>query len=76
MKSVLTRQFGGVTIYSRAPAEGLSKEGDEVTRDDIVIFEVMTPELSSEWWSAYRVRLERTFRQDTIVVRASTVELL
>ena len=76
VRLMLTRHFGGVTIYSRAPAEGLSKEGDEVVRDDVIIFEVMTPELSSKWWGAYRARLEKTFKQDTIVVRASTIEPL
>src|SRR5690606_24272515 len=38
----LTDQFGGVTAFVRAPAEGLWKEEDgAVVRDDIVLFEVM-----------------------------------
>ena len=48
----------------------------EVARDDVVILEVMAPELDRGWWSAYRRRLEGRFRQDAVVIRATRVELL
>jgi Domain of unknown function (DUF4186) len=44
--------------------------------DEIVVFEVMTEALDARWWSNYRLQLERDFRQDEIVVRASAVTLL
>jgi hypothetical protein len=38
--------FGGVTAFLRSPAVGLWKEGnDEVNRDEVVMFEVMTDQL-------------------------------
>ncbi|HEX4610812.1 MAG TPA: hypothetical protein VH092_21660, partial [Urbifossiella sp.] len=38
----LTERFGGLTAYTRAPAEGLWKEDASGTeRDEIVIYEVM-----------------------------------
>jgi len=43
--------------------------------DEIVVFEVMTEALDAGWWN-YRLQLERDFRQDEIVVRASTITLL
>ena len=47
----LTEKFGGLTAHTRAPAEGLWKEGaDEVARDEIVIYEVMAEELDEAWW--------------------------
>ncbi len=72
----LTDRFGGVTAFSRAPAEGVWKEGGEETRDQIVIFEVMADRLDREWWAKFRARLEQQFRQDELLVRVTTVERL
>ena len=73
----LTERFGGLTVYTRAPAEGMWKLNDNhTTRDDIVIFEVMTEALDEGWWRAYRGELERRFRQDVVVVRAQETRLL
>jgi len=44
--------------------------------DEIVVFEVMTKALDAGWWRNYRLQLERDFRQDKIVVHASTITLL
>jgi len=76
VKTLLTRTFGGITMFRRSPAEGLSAEAAGVVRDDIVIFEVMTGELDRQWWKNYRGRLEKQFSQDRIIVRASTIDLL
>ena len=73
----LTDRFGGLTAYTRAPAEGLWKEGaDTTTRDDIVVYEVMADRLDRAWWRDYRAGLEAQFRQDLVVVRAQSVKLL
>jgi len=77
VRDELTVRFGGLTAYSRAPAEGLWKEGDEQPkRDDIVIYEVMTEQLSKRWWKKYRSELEALFKQERIVVRAQQIEVL
>ncbi len=77
VREELTTRFGGLTAYTRAPAEGLSKEGPhETTRDEIVVYEVMTDELDKEWWGAYRETLEERFHQENIVVRASLIQTL
>lgn len=73
----LTERYGGVTAYLRAPAEGLWKEdAGRVSRDDVVIYEVMTGELDRAWWAAYRLALQERFRQEELVVRASAIERL
>ena len=67
----LTQQFGGVTAFVRSPAMGFWKDdGEEITRDDVIMFEVMTDQLDQGWWKSYRQKLEKTFRQDAILVRA------
>lgn len=72
----LAARFGGVTAFRRAPAEGVWAEGGGVSRDEVVIFEVMTDALDREWWAAYRGELERRFRQEKLVVRATAFEEL
>jgi len=69
-RQTLTERFGGLTIYSRAPAAGLWAQDDSVVRDDIVIFEVMAEKLDAEWWAQYRAHLQAVFRQDSLLIRA------
>ena len=73
----LTDRFGGVTAHLRAPAAGAWKDDEGgVERDDVVIVEVMAEELDRAWWDAYRRELESRFRQDQILIRATTCERL
>src|SRR5215208_4341689 len=73
----LTERFGGLTAYTRAPAEGLWKEDAKTTtRDEVVLFEVMAAELDRDWWRNYRDGLEERFRQDQVLIRAQAVEVL
>ena len=76
VRSELTERFGGLTAYTRAPAEGLWGAGDDVKHDDIVVLEVMVPALDRGWWHDYKEQLEELFRQDQIVVRAQAYEAL
>jgi hypothetical protein len=76
VRSELTQRFGGLTAYTRTPAEGLWKTASEVKRDDIVVLEVMTEALDHGGWRDYRRKLEELFRQDQIIVRAQPYEAL
>jgi hypothetical protein len=77
VRDELTERFGGMTAYTRSPASGLwADESGRVHRDEVVSFEVMTETLDREWWRAYREKLERRFRQQEIVVRATRFERL
>lgn len=77
VRNELTDRHGGVTAYLRAPAVGLWQEAPgQVSRDDVVIYEVMTPALDRAQWAAYRAQLEARFRQAELVVRASEIERL
>lgn len=70
VRQELTSRFGGLTLHRNAPAEGLWKDEGTVERDSIVIAEVMADELDRAWWDAYRMKLERRFQQEQIVIRA------
>jgi hypothetical protein len=76
VRETLTRAFGGLTSFTRAPAEGLNKNKGKTERDDIIVLEIMTEHLDRKWWEAYRKTLEKEFSQDEIVIRASTIERL
>lgn len=77
VREEMVRRFGGVTAFTRSPAEGLWEQADGArSRDEIVIFEVMADWLDRTWWTEYRAKLEADFGQDTIVIRARAVELL
>ena len=77
VRAELVERFGGLTAFTRAPAEGLWEDEDgEVERDSIVIFEVVADNLDRGWWSSFRERLEKQFDQDEVLIRASAVERL
>lgn len=77
VRQELTERFGGLTVYTRAPAEGLWKQNDiHTSMDDIVVFEVMASDLDASWWREYRHELEARFRQNVIVIRAHETRLL
>jgi inorganic pyrophosphatase len=77
IKEELTEKFGGLTIYSRAPATGLWKENEDKTvRDEILIFEIMAFGLEQAFWTSYKKKLEKKFRQEEILIRCSTITLI
>lgn len=76
LRDRLTERFGGLTAFTRSPAQGTTREGNKTVRDEIIVFEVLTETLDEFWWTSCRRRLETDFRQDKIIVRASAVTLL
>jgi hypothetical protein len=76
VRDELTTKFGGITAFRSSPAEGIWKEGERVSRDAVIIFEVMAGELERAWWTQYRAGLEARFRQDKLIVRATPIEQL
>ena len=72
----LADRFGGATAFTRAPAQGLWKEGNSISQDRIVIVEVMVDELDRSWWTRFKEELERDLQQEQIVVRCAPCEVL
>ena len=72
----LTRQFGGLTAYARAPAKGLWRKGQSMKRDEIVVYEVMVAKRNATWWQKYRATLEKRFRQEKIIIRSQKISVL
>jgi hypothetical protein len=76
LRSELTERFGGLTAYSRAPAEGVWDDGGQRRRDDIVVYEVMVDAVDRAWWRSLRERRERKFAPEELVIRAQPAERL
>jgi hypothetical protein len=76
LRAELVDRFGGVTAFSRAPAEGLSDDGAAIDRDRLILVEVMAPELDRGWWANYRRTLEARFEQEELMIRAVATERL
>ncbi len=77
VRDELTKRFGGVTAFRLSPAEGLWKEdGGDVSRDRVVMYEVMTEEVERDYWEPYAKELARRFRQQEMMIRAINVEKL
>ena len=71
LRRELTERFGGMTAYTRAPAEGTWEDPSGRThRDDVVIVEVMTETLDRDWWRRYSTELAARFHQEQVAVRA------
>ena len=72
----LSARFGGVTAHLQSPASGIWRDGGEVHADDVVIFEVLVRDWDRGWWTAYRDRLARMFRQKSILILLQQVEMV
>ena len=72
----LSKKFGGITAYNRAPAEGRWETSGKTQHDDVLVIEVMVETLDRPWWRALRTELETTFRQTRVIVRVQAIEVL
>ena len=73
----LAQTFDGVTAYVRSPAKGIWTAPDGHTdHDDVVMVEVVTDRFDQRWWRNYSTALAERFGQDSIHVRALSVQLL
>jgi hypothetical protein len=73
----IVRQFGGITAYTRSPAAGewMSPDGS-VAQDDVVMIEVVADAFDRPWWRDYADLLKERFSQESIHIRATSVEIL
>ena len=77
VEQTLISRFNGFTAYRRAPAKGLWRSpSSEVQEDELVIYEVMAETIDRDWWTEYRTSLERQFKQQKILIRAQSIEML
>ena len=76
-RAELAKRFRGLTAYLRSPAKGLWTAPDGHTeQDDVVMVEVVTDRFDRDWWRTYAAALSERFGQDSIHVRAVSVEML
>lgn len=77
VRKQLIERFGGLTAYTRIPADGFWQKDDERTvRDDLIVYEIMSDHSEVNWWKQYRTTLEKSFLQETIIIRQHEIHLL
>jgi len=77
LRTRLKDQFGGVTFYRNAPAEGLWENAAGTTNyDELMIVEIMVDQANKEWWQQFKQRLEQLFEQEEILIRVIKFEKL
>jgi hypothetical protein len=72
----LLRKFGGYTAFVRAPADGEWLAEGRRYRDDVLEVRVVTAELDRGWWRGFREDLERSLRQEEVLIHATRIERL
>jgi hypothetical protein len=76
VKSELAKKFGGITAYSRSPAEGQWNKRGSTQREEIIVYEVMVYRLVKSWWKEYRKMLEERFKQSRVVIRVQQLTII
>ena len=77
IREELVAKFGGLTAFTQSPAEGLWAPGDKrMQRDEVIMIEVMTEHLDTEWWARYRKTLEKRLKQESVVIRSLAIQAL
>jgi len=73
----LTKTFGGLTIYSRAPATGLWNDGEgNRVKDEMIVYEVLTDIIDESYWKSLKDELQRKLRQEEILILVSDINRL
>ena|SRR5690606_17356467 len=76
-KEELTREYGGVTAFLQAPAQGRWFQDEAgAAEEDVVIFEVMVENLHLGQWQQHRGDLESRFRQKRVLIRHMEIGLI
>jgi hypothetical protein len=72
----LVQRYGGLTAFTQNRAHGLWKDNGRTRQDSIVIFEVLIRRVDRKWWTAYRDRLQKRFRQKELLVRVQDAKII
>ena len=51
IREELVARLGGVTAFSRIPAEGVWSDQGRKVRDEVILVEVMVETLDRAWWN-------------------------
>lgn len=77
LRELLVEKFGGITIYKRSKAIGIW-ENDEGSheKDELLIYEVMVSRGDETFWKELKIKLEKQFEQESILIRSFQLNTL
>jgi inorganic pyrophosphatase len=77
LSTELKENFGGVTVYGRAPVTGQWKQdGEKTITDQLLVYEVLLSNPDKEYWTKLKTQLEEKFRQQELLVLITKVQKL
>jgi hypothetical protein len=76
IKSLLVEKYGGVTAFTRAPAEGVWAHDGKRDHDDVAMIEVMMATFDRRWWAEFKIHLEQKLAQKEILIRSFTIDVI
>lgn len=76
VKQQLTQKFSGLSVYENSPVNGSWKDKAEVKKDSLLVYEVMSDEIDAAFWEKYKTRLQKQFKQESIVIRCLHMNLI
>jgi len=77
VRKKLEEKFGPVTSYSRGPAPSVTDdEGKRLPKPAFIVYEIMAASLDSAYWSKYKTMLVKTFGQENVLIRCTTISVI
>ncbi|WP_134090071.1 inorganic diphosphatase [Olivibacter sp. XZL3] len=77
LRQELTDRFGGVSIYMHSPVSGIwNDEKGRKEKDMLVVYEVMVDRIEVDFWTSYKKKLAKTFKQDELLIRQMEIGVL
>ncbi len=77
VKQKLGKKFDSLSVYLKSPLIGNIKN-DEPTlaKDTVLVYEVISDTVETDYWSQYQQFLQKQFKQDYIVIRCLDMGLI
>ncbi|RDC55742.1 inorganic diphosphatase [Pedobacter chinensis] len=73
LETVLTKKFGGISIFNQTPVSGKWRKNGKTEQDELIVFEVMAATFELNYWKTLKTKLEKDFHQQEILLRSLAI---
>jgi inorganic pyrophosphatase len=77
VKKKLAEKFDGLSVYTNSVADGYWKnDTNSIEKDQLLVYEVMANKIDLNYWAKLKASLEKQFKQELVVVRCLSMNLI
>lgn len=77
VKQKLSKKFDSLSVYLKSPViEHIKDDGPTLAKDTVLVYEVVSDSVETDYWSQYQQFLQKQFKQDDIVIRCLDMGLI